>query len=80
MAQTLQPLTHDAAVEFEKLGVIGGFLVGLAVALFCVNEPLILSGLPDWVGVVALMGIVALSTRAGLGLSRRLGRAINQDQ
>jgi hypothetical protein len=73
MAQTLHHLQQDTTVEFEKLGVIAGFLAGLAVSVGYVYDPLVSAGLPEWAGMGACMVVVALCTRAGLGISRRLG-------
>jgi len=52
----------------EKLGVIGGFLVGLPVGVGLVGEPLSAFGAPQWL-VVAMTGVVvAVFTRIGLSL------------
>ncbi|HET6788161.1 MAG TPA: hypothetical protein VFH49_09380 [Aquabacterium sp.] len=72
MAQTFHH-QQDTAVEFEKLGVIAGFLTGLALALGYVYEPIVAAGLPEWAGMGAAIAAVALCTRAGLAISRRFG-------
>lgn len=52
----------------EKLGVIGGFLVGLPVGVGLVGEPLSAFGAPQWL-VVGMTGVVvAVFTRIGLSL------------
>lgn len=52
----------------ERLGVIGGFLVGLPVGISLVGEPLSSFGAPQWlvVGMTAL--VVAVFIRIGFSL------------
>lgn len=53
----------------EKLGVIGGFLIGLPVGVGLVGEPLSAFGAPQWLVVGVTCLVVAVFTRIGLGLA-----------
>ncbi|MBI5335549.1 MAG: hypothetical protein HZB72_13360 [Burkholderiales bacterium] len=69
------PATSDRdrkALGVEKLGVIGGFLVGLPAGLELVREPLLAAGAPSGVTGVATVAAVALCTWVGL----RVGSAL----
>lgn len=87
MAQSfsvVRPVTHKLAqgaeerrtLWLEKLGVIAGFLLGLPLALSVVNEAL--AEAPEVVCVLAVVAVVALTTRLGLmaasAAARRLVR------
>ncbi len=74
MAQTIDSLKHDTAVELEKVGVILGFLTGLVLAIGLLSEPLASTDLPSWVSIAGVAAIVALCTRAGLAASRLFSR------
>ncbi len=69
------PATHDTQASplwLEKLGVIAGFLVGLALALGAVQD--LLGSSPDWVTVPVAVLTVAASTRLGLMVASILSR------
>lgn len=72
MAQTLEHLQHDTAIELEKLGVSLGFLAGLAISVGLLLEPMAAAALPGVVKTLATIVVVAASTRAGLALGRAL--------
>jgi hypothetical protein len=74
MAQTIDSLKHDTAVELEKVGVILGFLTGLVLAIGLLSEPLTSTSLPSWIGIAGVAAIVALCTRGGLAISRLFSR------
>jgi hypothetical protein len=60
------------ALGVEKLGVIGGFLVGLPAGLELVREPLLSAGAPAGLTGVVTVAAVALCTWVGL----RVGAAL----
>lgn len=62
------------ALGLEKLGVIGGFLVGLPAGLELVREPLLAAGAPTGVTGLATVITVALCTWVGLRVGSALGR------
>jgi nitrate reductase gamma subunit len=70
MAQAFDTLPQDTAIEFEKVGVIMGFLLGLVLAIGLINETGLMTEASTWVSVVAVAAIVAVCTRTGLALSR----------
>lgn len=74
MAQAFDTLQQDTAVEVEKVGVILGFLLGLVLAIGLVNEQLSVVDMPSWASIAAVFAVVAVCTRAGLGLSRLFSR------
>ena len=57
----------------EKLGVIGGFLVGLPTGLELVHEPLSAAGAPDGLTGLATVAAIALCTWVGLRVGAALG-------
>jgi hypothetical protein len=75
MAQSFT-VTHAAGVKLnpaaaertqlrlEKLGVIAGFLLGLPLALLAVHD--LLGDAPEAVSVLAVVAVVAATTRLGL--------------
>lgn len=81
MSQTVKwnevPASSDQerkALGVEKLGVIGGFLVGLPAGLELVREPLLAAGAPTGLTGVATVAVVALCTWVGLRVGSALGR------
>jgi hypothetical protein len=74
MAQAFETLQQDTAIELEKVGVILGFLVGLVLAIALVNESGLIAEVATWVSVATAAAIVAVCTRAGLGLSRTFSK------
>jgi len=65
-----------AQLRLEKLGVIAGFLLGLPLALSAVRD--LLGDAPEAVSVLAVVVVVAATTRFGLlaasVAARRLAR------
>lgn len=61
-------------LRLEKVGVIGGFLLGLAAAAGLVLEPLVGLGLPEGLNFLAFALVVAAATRLGLAASTALAR------
>ncbi len=72
MSQLIQTVSRDHSVALEKIGVIAGFIAGLSLGVNLVGQPLSDLGAPTWLAVVAVIPVVAMFTRAGLGLGRRL--------
>lgn len=72
----VQAADERRSLRLEKLGVIAGFLLGLPLALFVVNE--VLAEAPEAIEVLAVVGVVAVTTRFGLmaasAVARRLAR------
>lgn len=81
MAQTLARLTSPAAqrqqLRLEKIGVIAGFLIGLAVAGGVVSGALVAVSAPEWLEFVSLALTVAVSTRLGLSAAAALSRKLS---
>jgi uncharacterized membrane protein YfcA len=61
-------------LRLEKVGVIGGFLLGLVVAAGGTSLVMSDLGAPEWVAFAAFGLTVAASTRAGLWLATALSR------
>jgi len=62
------------ALGAEKLGVMGGFVAGLVLALGTVHDAVLAQGLPDLVADGAAVGTVALATWCGLRVSAALAK------
>jgi len=81
MAQTLVRLSTPAAerqqLRLEKVGVIAGFLVGLAVAGGFVSAALVEFDAPQWLEFAALAATVAVATRLGLSAAAALSRKLS---
>ena len=81
MAQTLARLSTPAAerqqLRLEKVGVIAGFLVGLALAGGVVSAALVDLDAPQWFEFAALAVTVAVSTRLGLSAAAALSRKLS---
>jgi hypothetical protein len=80
MAQTLARFPGSTAqrqqLRLEKVGVIGGFLVGLALAAGVVNGLLVDWGAPDWLAFVGVALTVAATTRLGLSAAAALSQKL----
>jgi fatty acid desaturase len=80
MAQTLARLSSPAAqrqqLRLEKVGVIAGFLTGLALAGGVVSGALVDVGAPQWLEFAGLALTVALTTRLGLSAAATLSRKL----
>lgn len=80
MAQTLVRLPGPAferqQLRLEKVGVIAGFLLGLALAVGVVSEPLVALGAPEWLEFAAIALTVAVTTRLGLSASAAVSRKL----
>ncbi|MFZ5520914.1 MAG: hypothetical protein ACOZD0_06890 [Pseudomonadota bacterium] len=61
------------ALGLEKLGVIGGFLVGLPTGLELVHQPLAAAGAPAGLAGLATVAAIALCTWVGLRVGSALG-------
>jgi hypothetical protein len=72
MAQVIHTVSRDHTVVLEKVGVILGFVLGLALAVGFVGLPLIDAGAPEVLAVALVVAIVAVCTRLGLGVVRAL--------
>ena len=73
MAQAFDHLHQNTGIEMEKTGVIGGFLLGMLLALSLVAAPLSDAGAPNWLTAGLVFALVAVCTRAGLAVGRSLG-------
>lgn len=60
--------TEERSLTPERLGVIGGFLVGLPVGISVVGEPLSSFGAPQWLVVGMTTLVVAVFIRIGFSL------------
>lgn len=69
--QTSADLEHKQ-LEVEKVGVIVGFLAGLALAVGTVNDVLTAHNAPDWLTGLAMVMTVAATTAVGM----RVGSAV----
>lgn len=80
MAQTLARLPGSTAerqqLRLEKVGVIAGFLAGLALALGVVSDVLAGSGAPEWLAFATVAVSVAATTRLGLSAAAALSRKL----
>ncbi len=80
MAQTLARFPGSTAqrqqLRLEKVGVIGGFLVGLALAAGVVSGLMADLGAPDWLAFAAVAVTVAATTRLGLSASAALSQKL----
>jgi hypothetical protein len=63
------------SLGFEKLGVVGGFLIGLPIGVGLVGEPLSSFGAPHWLAVTMTALVVAVFTRIGLSLGKTAAQA-----
>lgn len=80
MAQTLARFPGSTAqrqqLRLEKVGVIGGFLVGLALAAGVVSSLMADLGAPDWLAFAAVAVTVAATTRLGLSAAAALSQKL----
>lgn len=80
MAQTFARFPGSTAqrqqLRLEKVGVIGGFLVGLGLAAGAVNGLLVDLGAPDWLAFVGVALTVAVTTRLGLSAAAALSQKL----
>lgn len=80
MAQTLARFPGSTAqrqqLRLEKVGVIGGFLVGLGLAAGVVSGLMADWGAPDWLAFVAVAVTVAATTRLGLSAAAALSQKL----
>jgi len=81
MAQTLVRFPNPAAqrqqLRLEKVGVIAGFLLGLALAVGVVSGALLDSSAPEWLEFLAVALTVAVTTRLGLSAAAALSRKLS---
>lgn len=81
MAQTLVRFPHPAAqrqqLRLEKVGVIAGFLIGLALAVGVVSGALVDWAAPEWLEFLAVALTVAVTTRLGLSAAAALSRKLS---
>lgn len=80
MAQTLVRIPGPAAerqqLRLEKVGVIAGFLIGLALAAGSVSGALNDLGAPAWLEFAATALTIAVTTRLGLSAAAALSRRL----
>lgn len=80
MTQTLARFPGSTAqrqqLRLEKVGVIGGFLVGLGLAAGVVSGLMADLGAPDALAFVAVALTVAAATRLGLSAAAALSRKL----
>jgi len=80
MAQTLVRIPGPAAerqqLRLEKVGVIAGFLLGLALAAGSVSGALSDLGAPAWLEFAAIALTIAVTTRLGLSAAAALSRRL----
>src|SRR3989344_3263055 len=80
MAQTLARIpglvTERQQLRLEKVGVIAGFLLGLALAVGWVGSSLADLGVPAWLEFAAAALTVAVTTRLGLSMAASLSRKL----
>lgn len=80
MAQTIAHFSAPSAQRqqllVEKVCVIAGFLVGLAVAVGVVSGVVAELGAPDWLEFIAAAATVAVTTRLGLSAAAVLSRKL----
>jgi len=62
------------ALGAEKLGVMGGFVAGLVLAVGTVHDAVLAQGLPDLAADGAAVVTVALVTWVGLRVGAAVGR------
>lgn len=80
MAQTLARFPGSTAqrqqLRLEKVGVIGGFLVGLGLAAGVVSGLMVELGAPDSLAFVAVALTIAATTRLGLSAAAALSQKL----
>ena len=80
MAQTLARIpglvTERQQLRLEKVGVIAGFLIGLALSVGWVGANLSDLGLPAWLEFAAAALTIAVTTRLGLSAAAALSRKL----